>query len=467
MIEVKNGGFFLAVAFLLSSLAIQAEIKTDSSQGQSNFIIMLPTDEATPQLSDDELWQRAAVVRFSVGSAYIPYSDPGFRKVVKAVEKITDSCVVNRLMIIRGGASPEGGYQNNSRLAHLRARALVKVLSKYISLPDSLVEEKCLKEDYIGLQRLLAEKPMPYSKKVSSVIEQNKGNAAKTKLALQRLDGGKAWHRLLRDYFPELRTSRLVLFISKKDRLPRVQTSCAQEEKEDSLVAEVPQDMFSNGKDSICMKADTLTMDSGNKAEFPLSGHPCLNVKTNILYDLALFIPQYGYAPTPNISLEYLPKSGHITPVVELIWTPWRNDKRSKTWIIHNLLLEGRYYLKNGGLYIGHYVSAYANVGAYDIQFNENKAWLSDKWSKNYGFGIGWGYVRRFQENSRWKWEVNAALGYLRSSYDGYHNAESWAEKDKNYFDWHENPSDYRRYQNHLNYWGLTRLGFSISYDLF
>jgi len=373
MIKVKNGGFFLAVAFLLSSLDIQAEIKTDSSQGQSSFIIMFLTDEATPQLSDDELCQRATVVRFPVG-----------------------------------GASPEGGYQNNSRLAH--PRALVKVQSKYISLPDSLVEEKCVKEDYIGLQRLLAEKPMPYSKQVSSVIEENKGNATKAKLALQRLE----------------------LFISKKDSLP-----------------------------------DTLTMDSGNKAEIPSSGHPCLNVKTNILYDLALFIPQYGYAPTPNISLEYLPKSGHITPVVELTWAPWRNDKRSKTWIIHNLLLEGRYYLKNGGLYIGHYVSAYANAGAYDIQFNENKAWFSDKWSYNYGFGIGWGYVKRFQENSRWKWEVNAALGYLRSGYDGYHNAESWADKDKHYFDWHENPSDYRRYQNHLNYWGLTRFGFSISYDLF
>lgn len=198
-----------------------------------------------------------------------------------------------------------------------------------------------------------------------------------------------------------------------------------------------------------------------------------LNVKTNILYDFALFIPQYGYAPTPNISLEYLPKAGHITPVVELTWAPWRNNRRSKAWIIHNLLLEGRYYVKGSEFehrfnrFIGHYFSVYANMGAYDIQFDENKAWLSDKWNKNYGFGMGWGYVKRFREASRWKWEVNASLGYLHSSYDGYHKGESWADQDKTYFDWHENPADYRRYQNHLNYWGLTRVGFSISYDLF
>lgn len=324
MIKVKDGGFFLAVAFLLSSLVIRAEIKEGSSQGQSSFIIMLLTDEATSQLSDDELWQRSAVVRFPVGSAYIPYSDPGFRKIVKAVEKLKDS-----------------------------------------------------------------------------------------------------------------------------------------------LVAEVPQELVSDGKNSICGKKDTLVVASENNSAVSPLGYPCLNVKTNILYDLALLIPQYGYAPTPNISLEYLPKSGHITPMVELTWAPWRNDSRSKTWIVHNLLLEGRYYIHSTDLYVGHYMSAYANVGAYDIQFNKSKAWLSDKWSKNYGFGIGWGYVKRFQENSRWKWEVNAALGYLHSSYDGYHDAESWADKDKNYFDWHENPSDYRRYQNHLNYWGLTRFGFSISYDLF
>ena len=203
-----------------------------------------------------------------------------------------------------------------------------------------------------------------------------------------------------------------------------------------------------------------------------------------------MVVPQYGWAPVPNLSLEYFPNRGHLTPVLEVDWSDWRSDLRNKTWIVFNVLLEGRYYIRgvdtskskgrgvqNPNNYTGHYFAAYANMGTYDIQFSKTKGWLSDKWGKTFGFGIGWGYVKRFPchysqftktiQPSRWKWEVNAALGYLHSGYDGYHGAEPWADKDNFYFDWHENPADYHRYRNHLNYWGVTRVGFSISYDLF
>ena len=475
---------------LIYSLGNQAKAMKLAGSSSSDFIVTLPADSSWQTLSDEQLWQRAAVVKFPVGSAYIPYSDEGFHRVVKALENIKDSCIVSRLLVIRGSASPEGGTQNNGRLAHLRARALVKVLSKYISLPDSLVEERYVDEDYQGLKRLLADKPSSHSQQVSDIIDQYQGDDAKTKQALQRLDGGKVWRQLLRDYFPDLRASRIVLFVSKKNA-PLGVPADLQSDGKQRASENVDTTLVSSVDTADCKSAeppsgqDSLLQDSLQTAITP-SGHPGLNIKTNVLYDFALFIPQYGYAPTPNLSIEYLPKSGHITPVLELTWSPWRSDSRSKTWIIHNLLLEGRYYIigaKTGGTkvpadlqsggkqrtssYVGHYISAYANMGAYDIQFSGTKGWLSDKWSKNYGFGLGWGYVKRFTETSRWKWEVNAALGYLHSSYDGYHDAEGWAEPGNTYFNWHENPADYHRYKNHLNYWGLTRLGFSISYDLF
>ena len=494
------------------SLGLQARMMKFDEHPSSSFIITLPVDSVWHPLSDDELWEKAAVVRFPVGSAYIPYTDPGFRDVVKAVKNLKDSIVVSRLLVIRGSASPEGGDKNNARLAHQRAKALVKVLSKYISLPDSLVEERYINEDYVGLRRLMIEKPTAYSQQVLSILEQykegnleqnNKGKDAQAKQALQRLNGGKTWRLLLRDYFPELRASRLVLFVSKKNSTPLgVPADITGGTK-------VPADLQSDGKQAVtneqasvdtiatdtlltadckisckreesqaCLSSSECSRDSLQKSAAPPTGqdslqvaarssaYPGLNIKTNVLYDIALFVPQFGYAPTPNLAIEYLPKSGHITPVLELTWSPWRNDSRSKTWIIHNLLLEGRYYII-GNSYTGHYFSAYVNMGTYDLQFNSTKAYLADKWGKTYGFGIGWGYVKRFTPTSRWKWEANAALGYLHSDYDKYHDAESWAEPGNTYFNWHENPADYRRYKNHLNYWGLTRLGFSISYDLF
>ena len=473
----------MSIAFIYSfgALKVQAKAMNVDTQNSSGFIVSLPADSAWKPLTDEQLWQRAAVVKFPVGSAYIPYSDPGFRRVVKAVESIKDSCVVSRLLVIRGSASPEGGYQNNSRLAHLRARALVKVLSKYISLPDSLVEERYITEDYQGLKRLLADKPNNYSRQVSDIIDRYQGDVAKTKQALQRLDGGKVWRQLLRDYFPDLRASRIVLFVSKKNA-PLGVPADLQSDGKQRASENVDTTLVSSVDTADCKSAEPPSGQDSLQAAVTPSGHPGLNIKTNVLYDFALFIPQYGYAPTPNLSIEYLPKSGHITPVVELTWSPWRSDSRSKTWIIHNLLLEGRYYFRSEERrvkseesdgkqrttnYTGHYIAIYANTGAYDIQFCGTKGWLSDKWSKNYGFGLGWGYVKRFTDTSRWKWEVNAALGYLHSSYDGYHDAEGWAEPGNTYYNWHENPLDYRRYKNHLNYWGLTRLGFSISYDLF
>ena len=461
------------------SLGVQARMMRSDEHPGSNFIITLPADSARMSLSDSELWEKSAVVRFPVGSAYIPYSDPGFRNVVKEVEKLKDGYEVCCLLVIRGSASPEGGVKNNTRLAHQRAKALVKVLSKYIPLPDSLVEERYINEDYAGLRRLMEEKPTAYSQQVLSILKKYKDQDAQAKQALQRLNGGKTWRLLLRDYFPELRASRLVLFVSKKGSIPLgVPADIAGGTK-------VPADLQSAGKQAVTneqasvdtIAADTLltadcksaappTGQDGLQVEARPSAHPGLNIKTNLLYDLALFVPKFGYAPTPNLAIEYLPKSGHITPVLELTWSPWRNDNRSKTWIIHNFLLEGRYYII-GDAFTGHYIAAYTNLGTYDLQFNSTKAYLADKWGKTYGFGLGWGYVKRFTSESRWKWEVNAALGFLHSDYDKYHDAESWAEPGNTYFNWHENPADYHRYKNHLNYWGVTRLGFSISYDLF
>ena len=461
------------------SLGVQARMMRSDEHPGSNFIITLPADSARMSLSDSELWEKSAVVRFPVGSAYIPYSDPGFRNVVKEVEKLKDGYEVCCLLVIRGSASPEGGVKNNTRLAHQRAKALVKVLSKYIPLPDSLVEERYINEDYAGLRRLLEEKPTAYSQQVLSILKKYEDQDAQVKQALQRLNGGKTWRLLLRDYFPELRASRLVLFVSKKGSIPLgVPADIAGGTK-------VPADLQSAGKQAVtneqatmdttlvssvdtadCKSAAPPTGQDSLQVEARPSAHPSLNIKTNVLYDLALFVPQFGYAPTPNLAIEYLPKSGHITPVLELTWSPWRNDNRSKTWIIHNFLLEGRYYII-GDAFTGHYIAAYTNLGTYDLQFNSTKAYLADKWGKTYGFGLGWGYVKRFTSESRWKWEVNAALGFLHSDYDKYHDAESWAEPGNTYFNWHENPADYRRYKNHLNYWGVTRLGFSISYDLF
>lgn len=445
------------------------------AQNLPPYIINIDADSTIANLSDRQLLQRGAVVKFKVNRAEIPQGDKDYSELVEAVKGVGKRFDICRLLVIRGSASPEGSYQNNVSLAHRRAKALALSLSSYIAIPDSLVEERYVNEDYEGLRQLLSTSDAPYKNRVIAAIDKYKGNPQRTKQALRSLSQGRVWRALLTNYFPQLRASRVVLFVSeKKQTVP----------KEISIVGEpTPK------ADSVLVAPITAT-DSASITEEPKAEitetimketrHlPWLNIKTNVLYDLALFIPQYGYAPTSNISVEYLPSGGHITPVVELMWSGWRSDSRGKTWIVRDILLEGRYYLKGEsreerrakGLksecFTGHYFSVYGNMGKYDLQVSKTKGWLSDKFSKNYGFGLGWGYVKRFKEGSRWKWEVNAALGYLHSDYDSYHAAEDWAEPDNFYFNWHENPADYHRYGRHLNYFGITRLGVSLSVDLF
>ena len=67
---------------------------------------------------------------------------------------------------------------------------------------------------------------------------------------------------------------------------------------------------------------------------------------------------------------------------------------------------------------------------------------------------------------SRWKWEANLAVGLLHTRYERYHAAEDWAEPDRFYYNWHDAPELFVKLRNKFNYIGVTRLGFSLSYDL-
>ena len=481
----------LVLAILVTLVPAKAAASSMIWGGKSIPVIYIEESDDVPSFSLDTFLQNAVVVHFPVGSAIIPNNDKGFCQLVKAVKQLNDEYVVSRMLVARGSASPDGNERTNGRLSHLRARAIAKTLSKYIALPDSCIDEQYALEDYECLRWLLQserDKNLPHRSQIINLIDKHQGNAQETKRALQQLDGGKAWKMLLRHYFPELRASRVLLYVSKKGDKTNTPQGVPSQTGNDNTPLGVPSDLQSDGKQRTSENVAALdssecirdSLQKSSEANIPLgvpadlqsagnqrtsSERASLNVKTNVLYDLAMFIPQYGWAPTPNLSLEYLPSSGHITPVAEIIWSPWRSDSRNKTWIVHNILLEGRYYW-DASAFTGHYFSAYANMGAYDIQFSKSKGWLSDKWSKNYGLGLGWGYVKRFSPSSRWKWEANAAFGYLHSRYDGYHAAEDWAENGNTYFDWHDNPADYRRYKSVLNYWGITRLGISVSCDL-
>ncbi len=276
--------------------------------------------------------------------------------------------------------------------AHQRAQTITDSLRHYITIPDSAVQEQFVTEDYYGLRQLMLASDAPYSKAVIDIINQGKSDA-EIKAALKRLQGGRVWQQLLKNYFPQLRAVRVLLVVTPKQQpKPDVATPVVPD-----IPTEVLADTIAEPKDVVEVPViqEPVAIQEEPKAEY----QPMFNIKTNLLYDLALYVPQYGWAPTPNVSLEFLPRGGHVTALAEWTGTGWRSDRKNKTWILRNILLEGRYYIKGGAQFTGHYVEAYAHTGEFDIQFSPSKAWINDSFGKSWGGGIGWGYVRRIKQS--------------------------------------------------------------------
>lgn len=148
---------------LLSMLIVVACFPCPMAHGKQSLVVV--TDDslgiAATSLPDSVLWHRAIPIYFKVNRTYIPRHDEGYRRLGDELAGIGDKYEVLRLMVIRGSASPEGGYANNRRLARGRAKAIIDSLSRFVEIPDSVVELRFVDEDYDGLHRLIEEGNAP------------------------------------------------------------------------------------------------------------------------------------------------------------------------------------------------------------------------------------------------------------------------------------------------------------------
>ena len=73
-------------------------------------------------------------------------------------EKRGDTLSIDRIVFV-GGASPEGGVARNNELSEQRAKALFDYLSRYVSLPDSVMTAELVGRNWKGLLRLVEATP--------------------------------------------------------------------------------------------------------------------------------------------------------------------------------------------------------------------------------------------------------------------------------------------------------------------
>ena len=427
------------------------------------------------QLSDNEFYNISQKVVFPVNKHTLPKDSPLLKEIENEIIPLLnkDSLSIRHLMI-RGAASPEGPYKFNKSLGEKRGKTLFDFINSRLAFPISEDDETLIiiPEDYQYLCIMMRDAGDADYQKVKDLCDKYlpTENISALKSALQRLNGGKLWKRLLKTYYPELRASRFVIFLEKPAREPEQPTT----PKADST--QIPQ------TDHIIV----APTDEPQPVVDDSNIHPrreMLSIKTNLLLDFA-YVPGYDrWCPIPNVAIEYYPLHGHFTYGASLDFPWWQHYWEHKYFQIRNYQLEARYYLKPTTpleayepykadkasrqlpAFWGWYLQGYVHAGLFSLCFDESRGWEGE----GIGAGVGVGYVLPISRNGHWRLEFGLQAGFFRCKYDPYQYECPVDPNEQDhlyYYKWTHDANLFKKRQYRYNWIGPTRIGVTLTYDL-
>ena len=413
----------------------------------------------TTALSEDYFFDNAGYVIFPVGKTRLPLNSPLLKELSGTVlpQMNRDSLQLNGV-ILRGAASPEGPWKLNQRLGKARTKSLLDFLKSQTAFPisDSIMSAKSEAEDYRLLCRQMMLKGDPDYSLVAILCDKYLGIGRQDilKRKLMQIRGGRLWRRLLKEYFPNLRAARLMLTVKKYEPAPVAQQPVLPPVTEKYIAPIV---------------TDTVYED------YRIPRREILSVKTNLLF-YGVYMP-FGYnryCPIPNVAIEYYPLHGHFTLGASLDFPWWIDYSKHKFFEVRNLQIEGRYYFRSGDIsknppgkgaaFKGFYVQAYGHVGVFEIGLHVNRGYKGE----GFGGGFGAGYVMPISKKGHWRLEFAAQFGYLYVMHDPFQYEYRGIELHDNlyYYDWVRPASEFKRRQYRYTYFGPTRVGVTLTYDL-
>ena len=343
-------------------------------------------------------------------------------------------------IIISAGASPEGTLTGNANLAQKRTANIRSYISAKYMFDDSLFICKDEGIRWEELRDVMLKSDKSYAKAVVDIINNMPevvyaANGAWLDSRLKRLknlNGGAVYYDLLADVFPSLRTTRVSVVYSIPAPPPpvvevfiRPEPVCEPEpvEAECDTVAEVVTELVEEVIAEPCSLKKEHTR--------------YVVIKNNFVYDAAL---------VANIGIEFAGE-GHFSFNLPITFSPYDIRPGLK---IRTLTLQPdfRWWFREG--LEGAFTSLYGNFGWYNVALGGKTRYQnSDSWKDPlYGGGLGAGYRWRLGSEGRLGLELEAGAGYAYLPSNHYYNVPNGA-----YFD-----SSIR------NYFGLTKLGFNISY---
>lgn len=131
---------------------------------------------------------------------------------IKKLEASPDSRVEH--VVVAGFASPEGSFQLNDRLAWNRASALKKYVTDNSTLDSEIIHIYNGVEDWYGLRMLVEKSDMADKQAVLDIMDStpiaDEKDRAKRENELKKLDGGRTYNYMLKNFFPELRNASYI-----------------------------------------------------------------------------------------------------------------------------------------------------------------------------------------------------------------------------------------------------------------
>lgn len=463
------------VCFALTSSAkiesLQANIPNALFYDQYSYIIILDEEQQPGQLTDEEFFDKAAKIVFPVNSVELPTDNALLRHLEQTlIPHINSDSLQLVRMVFRGAASPEGSFTVNKQLGEQRVQSLYRFVSSRITAPldEHQFSINADIEDYRSLCIMMRRAGDPDYQLVQSFCDEHLPlqEFVILKDKLQKAKGGQLWPRLLRQYFPDLRAARFVIYLKKYKPVEPVVP----------IAPVVPINPVKPATPDVQTPPppvpEPVIPDTLYRREL-------LSIKTNLLF-YGIYMPGYNrWCPIPNVAIEYYPLRGHFTFGASFDCPWWQNYEKHKYFQIRNYQLEARYYLKPAGAaeavgdyvsykapaYSGFYLQAYTHLGLFGICFDADRGWVGE----GIGAGLGLGYVVPLSKRGHWRMEFGLQAGYFRCKYDPY-QYENPVNPDYRdglyYYKWTQSPELFKERQYRWDWLGPTRIGITLTYDL-
>lgn len=418
------------------------------------YIVLLDDTVQIPTVSDEEFYKKSSKVIFRVGKTYLNTQAASIQELItKIIPRMNADSLQLQYMLIRGAASPEGSFERNVQLGKGRCATLFNFINSRLKFPAApgRYNQESVPEDYDNLCRLLRDANDPILPQVQEIVDTYapSGNYATLKEKLNAHNNKRTWEYLLANYFPQLRSANVMFFFKKYVPIEK---------------------KLSSGLKFDQMKFDTPRITGGIAFE-PLDAEPSgrlvrrhiIALRTNFIYDF-FYMPKHYWAPSPNIQMEYYPKSGHFTANLGFTCPYWHRWNKHQFWQIRDYIFEGRYYFKGQGQFIGPYLSAYIQNNIYGLGFDEKEGYEGE----GLGAGLMGGWVLNISKNKRWRLEFSLGVGYYETRYDPYvyGNPLSMYKDGLYYYDYTGKISEFKERNHRFRWFGPTNIGIHLTYDL-